>query len=413
MSTPKVLHSYRFLLMLVIGIVIGSIIGWVLGPKAVALKPLGDLFLNLMFTIVVPLVFVTIAGAVASISSLGRLGRIMTVMIGVFVVTGIVSSVLTLTAVVAFPPASGVKLDLPAPEKVEPLKTASQIVAAFTVPDFRDLLSRRNVLPLIVFAILFGAACTKSGAKGRVVADMLDALSDVMVKLVGIVMYFAPIGLGGYFAWLVGEFGPSLFDSYARAMAVYYPLAIAYYFVFFTLYAFLAGGHEGVRRFWGNIMTPSVTSLATGSSVASIPANLLASARIGVSRDVRELVIPMGATVHMDGSCMSAILKIAFLFGFYNMPMHGLETYLTMIGVALLSGVVMAGIPGGGMIGELLIVQLYGFPPEALIILTVIGNLVDPVATMVNSTGDTVAGMMISRVLEGKKWLENAELHPE
>jgi Na+/H+-dicarboxylate symporter len=198
-----------------------------------------------------------------------------------------------------------------------------------------------------------------------------------------------------------------LLGSYARAVAVYYPVALFYFAVFFTLYAFLAGGGKGVRRFWSVIPSPAVTALATGSSVATIPTNLTAAAKLGIKKDVRDVVIPLGATIHMDGSCISAILKISFLFGLYNIPFEGIDTYLTAIGIAVLSGVVMSGVTGGGFIGELLIVTMYGFPAEALPILAVIGTLVDPPATMVNSTGDTVASMLVSRFTEGKGWMKN------
>jgi Na+/H+-dicarboxylate symporter len=194
--------------------------------------------------------------------------------------------------------------------------------------------------------------------------------------------------------------------SYLKAVAVYYPVAILYFLFFFSLYAWVAAGGTGVRKFWGNIFPAAVTSLATGSSVASIPVNLEASRKIGVPSDIREMVIPMGATIHMDGSCLSAILKISFLFGLFQMPFHDIQDFLTAILVAILSGMVMSGVPGGGFTGELLIITLYGFPPEALPILAVLGTLVDPVATMVNSTGDTVASMLVARFVEGKEWMK-------
>jgi Na+/H+-dicarboxylate symporter len=128
-----------------------------------------------------------------------------------------------------------------------------------------------------------------------------------------------------------------------------------------------------------------------------------------VPKDIRETVLPIGATIHMDGSCLSAILKIAFVFGIFNMDFSGWDTFLTAIGVAVLSGVVMSGIPGGGFMGEMLIVSLYGFPPTALPIISAIGVVVDAPATMINSTGDTVAGMLVTRHLEGKDWMEKAE----
>lgn len=403
--------SYKFPIILLLSIIAGSMIGWVAGPKAEVLKPLGDIFINLMFTIVVPLVFISISSAVSSIASLKRLGKILGVMLLVFAITGILSSIVMIIGVTAFPPAEGVQIEMQKPDEIKPLSTADQIVSAFTVPDFLDLFSRKNMLALIVFSVLFGLSVSMIGEKGRKIASGLSQLSDVIMKLVSIIMWFAPIGLGAYFATLVGVFGPQLLGSYAKAMAVYYPISIIYFFIAFTLYAFMAGGKKGTKVFWKEILTPAATSLATQSSVATIPANLAASAKIGVPKDIREIVIPIGATAHMDGSCLSAILKISFLFGLYNMSFTGINTFITAILIALLSGMVMSGVPGGGFVGELLIITMYGFPPEALVILSMLGTLVDPPATMVNSTGDTVSGMMIARIIEGKNWMVKKFTH--
>jgi Na+/H+-dicarboxylate symporter len=267
------------------------------------------------------------------------------------------------------------------------------------------LLSKNNMLALILFAILTGLATSSAGEKGKAFAAFLTSANEVMMKLISFVMYYAPIGLCAYFAYLTGVFGPQLVGSYARAMALYYPVAIAYFAFAFTAYAFIAGGASGVRRFWGNIIPPSLTALATGSSMAAIPSNLQAADAIGVPRDISEVVIPVGATIHMEGSCLAAVLKIAFLFGMYRMPFSGIEPVVTALGIALLTGVVVSGIPGGGTIGELLILSLYGFPPEALPLITMIGTLVDAPATMINAVGDNVSGMLVARLLGGRDWM--------
>ncbi|USG67413.1 dicarboxylate/amino acid:cation symporter [Brevibacillus ruminantium] len=400
-------QSYRYPIMLLICIGLGAIIGMATGKDAEVLKPFGDIFINMMFTVVVPLVFVNISSAVANIVDLKRLGKILGVMLAVFIVTGIISASLMLIGVSFFPPAEGIHLELKAPEEINQLNTADQFVQAFTVSNFNDLLSRKNMLALIVFSILFGLSVSLAGEKAKKVAEGLNALSEVMIKMIKILMYYAPIGLGAYFANLVGVFGPDLLGSYARAMAVYYPISFLYFFIAFTVYAYLSSGKQGPRLFWKNAISPAVTSFATGSSVATIPVNLEATEKIGVPKDIREIVIPFGATAHMDGSCLSAILKISFIFGLFNMPFHGLDTYLTAIMIAVLSGVVMSGVPGGGFIGEMLIVTMYGFPPEALPIIAMLGTLVDPPATMVNATGDTVASMLVARIVDGKQWMRS------
>jgi Na+/H+-dicarboxylate symporter len=124
-----------------------------------------------------------------------------------------------------------------------------------------------------------------------------------------------------------------------------------------------------------------------------------------VPKDIRDIILPIGATAHMDGTVLSSILKISFLFGIFGQEFAGIGTYLTAIGLSILGGVVMSGVPGGGLIGEMLIVNMYGFPAEAFPIIATIGFLVDPPATWLNSTGDTVAAMMVTRIIEGKDWM--------
>ena len=407
MSTSKktVWENYRFSVILIISIAIGSFIGLVFGDRAVILKPFGDIFLNLMFTAVTPLVFVTIASAVGSMVNMRRLGRILGNMLLVFVITGLFAAVLILFVVSVYPPAEGVNIQIEAAGELEKLTFADQAVSAITVNDFSKILSRSNMLPLIVFSILFGYCVSAVGGEDNIVARALDALSKVMMKFISVIMLYAPIGLGAYFASLIGEFGPQLLGAYARAMVVYYPLCVFYFFVFFALYTYYSGGMEAVKSYFKNIVEPSVTSIATQSSIATLPTELRAAQRIGVPKDIRDIILPIGATAHMDGTVLSSILKISFLFGIFGQEFAGIGTYLTAIGLSILGGVVMSGVPGGGLIGEMLIVNMYGFPPEAFPIIATIGFLVDPPATWINSTGDTVAAMMVTRIIEGKDWI--------
>src|SRR4030043_59067 len=340
MRLPPFLTSYGFSIILIFSLFIGAFLGIVFKQNAAVLKPLGDIFLNLLFTTIVPLVFFSISSAIAAMTNIRRLGKIMSAMILVFVITGLIASLVMMIGVIFYPPAVGVSIDLGAPAHLEKLKTSEQIVKAFTVPDFADIFSKKNMMALIVFSILIGLATSAAGERGKT--------------------------FSGFFS---------------------------------------AGKSEGVRRFWRNIIPPSLIALATGSSIATIPANLQAADKTGVPKDISEFIIPIGATVHMEGSCMAAVLKIAFLFGIFNMQFSGIETILTALGIALLTGVVVSGIPGGGTIGELLIISFYGFPPEALPVIMMIGTLVDTPATMLNAIGDNVSSMLVARILGGKNWL--------
>jgi Na+/H+-dicarboxylate symporter len=403
MDAKTFLKRWRFTLILMSAVAAGALLGYLIGAKAGALKPFGDVFLNLLFTSVVPLIFFSLSSAIAASNNIKRLGRIAGIMLVVFFLTGVVSSTLMVFAVKIFDPAKGLTLQLAEPTAQESGGLATKIVNTVTVSDFAGLLTRRNMLALIVFSVLTGFASQAAGEKGRKFREFLVSGSEVMEQLIKLIMLYAPIGLGAYFAYLVGTFGSQILGSYARAVALYYPLAFLYFIFGFTIYAFLGGGNKGVKDFWTFIPPAALTAFGTGSSLAALPANLEAARRIGVPEDVREIVLPLGATIHMDGSCLAAIMKIAVLFALYHRDFSGFETLAGAVGVAILCGVVISGIPSGGVMGEMLIVSLYGFGPEALPIISMIGTVVDSPATMINSSGDTVAAMIVNRFLGGKK----------
>lgn len=406
MTKKSFWKTYGFPIILLLSVILGCVLGIVLENKAMVIKPFGTIFINMLYTIVVPLVFFTISSSIANMVSLRRLGKILKYVFIVFIVTSLISAIVMLFTIKIFDPVGNASITLTAGNE-EVLSIADQIVSAITVTDFKELLSRSNMLPLIIFSILFGIGIALVGEKGKNVAKNLDAISNVMMKIIKIIMYYAPIGLCAYFAALVGEFGPELLGSYARSMFIYYILSIVYFAVFYTLYSYMAGKKEGIKAFYKAAPYPTATSLATQSSLASLPVNLEAASSIDVPKDIREVTLPIGATMHMEGSSMGAILKIAFLFAIFNRPFVGVDTYLIALLISVLSAVVMSGIPGGGLIGEMLIVSLYGFPMEAFPIIATIGWLIDPPATCLNVVGDLSSSMLVTRIVEGKNWLKS------
>lgn len=400
--------QYKLPILLLGGIAVGSILGIISPAAGKFVKPVGDIFLNLLFTIVVPLVFVSIASAVGSMMNMKRLGKILGSTILTFLATGAIAGVCVLTWVNIFSPSAGTNIQMGEAEMGEMQSAADMLVNSLTVSDFPDLLSRSNMLPLIVFAITFGFCVSACGGDESPVGKLLANLNEIVMKFVGLIMVIAPIGLGAYFANLIGEFGPQLLGDYGRSMAVYYPLCLLYVLIFFPLYALFAGGKLGVKRMLKSIFAPAVTAFATQSSVATLPVNKEACEEIGVPKDVSDLVLPLGATAHMDGSVLSSIVKIAFLFGVFGIPFTGVGTYGMAIVVAVLSAFVLSGAPGGGLVGEMLIVSLFGFPAEAFPLIATLGFLFDPAATCLNASGDTIASMIVARLVEGKDWLKNA-----
>ena len=405
----SVKRNYRFLAILLTCMVAGALVGWFWPDAGHKIAFLGKIFINMMFCIVVPLVFASIAGSIAGMESRHRAGKIMGTTVATFVITGAIAAVIMFVLMKLFPPVLVPWSDLASEEMGEYASLTEMIVNFFTAEDFVGLLSRRAMLPLIVFSVLLGFAANLAGGPDGPVARGLTAVTQVMMQLIRLLTYYAPVAFFAIFAGLVADYGPKIAGAYGRAMAVYYPLCFVYLFTAFPLMARLGGGRGGVGIMLRHIARPALTSLGTCSSVATIPANLEAAEDTGISLDVAEMVIPLGATMHMDGSCFSCVLKVAFVWGVFGQEMSW-GNLLPVVLVAVLSSVGMSGVPGGGYIGEYIICAVF-FPTQmemAFPILVAIGNLVDPPATMINSSGDYVASFIVSRFVDGKNWLEKA-----
>ncbi len=403
-SQFNTINSYAFPIILISSILLGGIAGYWFDRQILILKPFGDIFLNLIFTAIVPLIFFSVSSAIAQVGSIKKLGKIAFSMTVIFIFTGIIAALFALVTVIFFPPGEGISLHLAMPEKAADINLSSQIVGIFTVSDFSKLLSHEHILALIVFSILVGLAVISSGEKGKVFASFLKSGEEIFMRVFSLIMYYAPIGFFAYFAVLVTELGPQLIESYVRIAIIYYVSSLIYFVLAFSWYAYLAAGTHGIKLFWSNIFLPMITSIATCSSAASIPANLSATSKMQVSPEIYETAIPLGSIIHKDGSVIGGVFKIAFLFGIFHMDFTGTTVLLTALGVSLLVGTVMGAIPSGGMLGELLILTVYGFPPSSLIAIAAISIIIDPLATMLNVTGNSVSNMLIARLVEGKKW---------
>ena len=420
MKKGSFLKNYGFLILMLIGIVAGCIVGaiWpaveevvdgeavVVVKGATVLEPLGTVFLNLMFCIAVPTVFCSIASAIANMQSAKRAGKIMGVTIATFLVTAAIAAVITYIVVRLIPPVTG-EYDLIEGEVGGTLGVADMIVNFFTKPDFTELWSRKAILPLIVAAVLFGFGVQAAGGAETKTAKLLEDVTNCIMKTFKIITYYAPIGFFGFFAYLIAYHGSDLIGDYGRALVIYYVLSFVYMFISFPLYARFGGGKGAARVMFSKLFRPAAMSFGTCSSVATIPTNMEVAEETGISKDVSNIVVPLGATMHMDGSAMAAIIKVAFLFGMFGQDFTTGRALLAII-VAVFSSVAMSGIPGGGGTGELVLCSIF-FPEHLAVafpIALALGNLVDPPATMVNSAGDYVVSFIVARYVDGKDWLQ-------
>ncbi|SKB72877.1 dicarboxylate/amino acid:cation symporter [Daejeonella lutea] len=408
LKRSEFLKNYSNIILLLIGIISGTILGLLLGKKVEVLKPIGDIFLNLLFTAVIPLIFFAISSSIANIDRTKKMGKVMVVMFSVFVGTVLISAILTVLAVWMFPLPQNIDTVATVTEELKPQSFGDQAASLLTVNEFYELLSRKSMLAFIIFSFLVGFAASRSGEAGESFKRFLTGGDEVMKQLLILIMKLAPIGLGAYFAYQIGVFGPQLFGTYAHSMAIYYGLCTIYFVVFFSFYAFIAAGIPGVNIYWKNNIIPSFTALSTCSSVATIPANLAAAKAMKVPEHIANLAIPLGAPIHKDGSSISSIIKIAAVFAIMGKDFTDPYTILVALGITVIVSTVEGGIPNGGYIGEILVMTVYNFPIEMLPVVMIIGTLVDPMATLLNACGDTVCAMMVTRFTEGKNWLKKA-----
>jgi len=413
----KFLSNYKSTIILLLSIIVGAVVGLIFKEKATVLQPFGDIFLNLLLVVIVPLIFLTITTSVAKMREPKRLGKIVGTIVLIFVITSIIAvfiGFLSTYFIDLVNPEDSEKIveafDETQEETTEELSILDRTVDLLTVNDFSKLLSRDNIIALLVFSIIFGIAMNMSKEKAQPVLNFLNSANDIVNNIIKIIMYYAPIGLGCYFAALVGSFGSSIAVGYLKTFVIYTVVAILFYIIMYTIYAFIAGGKKGVKLYWKNIWPATLTSLATCSSAASIPVNVDCAKKIGVPDDIAETTIPLGTSFHKDGSIIGSVFKIMFLVGLFGTSVATFGEIATVIGISLLATLLVTAVPiGGGTISEMLIITMMGYPVAALPILTIIATIIDPPATMLNVVGDTASSMMVSRIVDGKDWINKKD----
>lgn len=413
----KLLSNYKSTIILLVSIIIGAIVGFIFKEKATVLSPLGDIFLNLLLVVITPLIFLTITTSISKMKSPKRLGKIVGATFLVFIITSIIAVLIGFAStyfIKLVKPEDGEKIKQSLQETTdeetqenEEIGILKRTASLLTVNDFTKLLSKDNIIALLVFSIIFGLAINITGEKAKLVVDFLESANEIINNVVKLIMYYAPIGLGCYFAALVGSFGEMIVVGYLKTFVIYTIVSILYYLIIYSIYAFVAGGKKGIRLYWKNVLPATATALGTCSSAASIPVNIECSKKIGVPEDVAETAIPLGTSFHKDGSIIGSVFKIMFLVCLFGMNVSTGTGILGILAIALVSTLLVTAVPiGGGTISEMLIITMLGCPTAALPILTIIATIIDAPATMLNVVGDTASSMMISKIVDGKNWLK-------
>lgn len=405
----KIWKNYKSTIILLLSIIIGAIIGLIFKEKACILSPLGDIFLNLMFVVIVPLIFLTITSSIIKMENPKRLGKIMITILIVFAVMSIIAALIGVVSSYTIKLIDSKDInnltnllnqDVVISEEVNILQKTANLL---TVNDFYKILSKENIIAILVFSIIFGFAIRKSKDKGKKVIELILSLNEVVINIVNIIMYYAPIGLGCFIATLIGSYGSVIAIGFLKTFIVYTLVCIFIYIFVYCAYVFLVSGKKGLKAYWKNIIGPSTTALATCSSAATIPINIKYTKEMGVPSDIAETTIPMGTSFHKDGSVVGSAFKIMFLIYLFGKDIN----ILTILGVSLLSTLLITAVPiGGGTISEMFILQILGFPSSALPILSIIATIIDAPATVLNVVGDSCSSLIVARIIDGKNFLK-------
>ena len=392
------LKNYGATLLLLLGLVAGGILGVVLGDRAQVLRAPGMLFLNLVFVLVVPLVFFSVAHSLVVMQKSGAVGKTLATALGVFLLMSLAAGVFSFGFMSVWNPFTRVLGQggaLSGGVTGEGMDLGEAIVSALTVNDFPLLLSREHLLPLILFSALFGLAVALLGQKAALVERFIAEGEAVVIKMMELVMKLAPIGIGCYFADTVGSLGSRIVGDYLEIFLVVCAATAVCYMLFLSLYALFCRVPLG--RFWKEMIPPSATAVGTCSSAACMPVNMAAARKLGVSDRIVDGIIPLGTNLHKDGSVVCSVAKVLFALYFFGAAPQGLGPAALVILLAVLESIVVGAVPVGGMTGELLICAVLGLDPSFAAALLIIGTICDIPATLLNVAGNLAAPLLVQR----------------
>lgn len=404
------LKSYKNVLLVLSSIVLGIFAGIILGDKATILAPFGDIFINLMFTIVTPLIFFTVSSSVTNIITLRSTKKTLIYSILIFISMSIISTVFMIFCIKFFYPLEELAIKLPKSTNTDKINVVINFASMFTSSDFNMLLSKNSILALIVFSCIFGVSTRMLNENGEKIKSFLNIGSSVMYKMINVLMYYAPFGLFACFASYFGEStNKNLLSPMITTLIFFYVVSLVFILIFYSIYTYISAGKQGIKSL-KYLLIPTTVALGTQSSLAALPSSLESAKKINIPQSIYNLTLPLGSIIHMDGSSMAAVLKIVFLCIMFNIPMVGFNFYCAVFVFSIFICLLNSGIPSGGLILETSLIAFYGLPAEVLPVLILLNYMIDPIVTVINSSGNIISSMVVSRIIKGSGWIYKREI---
>lgn len=396
-------HTGYLLWAILAGVLLGIICGAWFGPAMLGVEWLGTLFLNALKMMIIPLIIAAVVTGVASLGDVRKLGRVGGFTVLYYASTTAVAVILGLIIVNIIQPGAGAaNLSTEVPETVAARETTgvADIVLSMVAPNLVAAAAETQLLPLIVFSLVFAAALTTIGARGKTLLAFFEGLNETMMKLVVWIMYFAPVGIFALVASRLGQAGGGqAFIQEISAVGLYVAtvligLSLHFVLLFVVLRIFANGGFEFLRT----MLRALLTAFGTASSSATLPLTMECAKEAGADERAVRFVLPLGATINMDGTALYEAVAVMFIAQAYGFAM-GITEQIVIFLTATLAAIGAAGIPQAGLVTMIIVLTAVNLPLEGIGLLLAVDWFLDRFRTAVNVWGDSVGSAVISRLI--------------
>ncbi len=391
----KMIQRIPFWQQVLAGFGLGAIVGLIFGPDAASLKPLGDLFIAAIKMLVAPLILCAIVVSITSLGNSANLKRLSLKTLGMFMFTGTIASLIGLTIGSLFDMGGSMELVTSEVRERNVPGFAQVLLDMIPVNPFASL-AEGKVLQIIVFAALVGIAINTVGDKAEPLKKTIEAGAEVMFQLTRMVLKLTPIGVFGLMAWVIGKYGLETLLPLSKFIgAIYLAALIHILFVYGGLIKFAA--KLSPLKFFRKAMPAQLIAFSTASSFGTLPATTRCASSMGVSKQYSAFVLPMGATMNMDG-CGGIYPAIAAIFiaQIYGIPLD-MTDYMLIAVTATVASVGTAGVPGSAMVMLTVTLGAVGLPLEGIAFIAAIDRVIDMIRTCTNVTGDMMTAVVVGK----------------
>ena len=378
----------NFTLQIVVAFILAILVGVLVGEKASIVQPLGDLFLRLIRFIIVPLILSTIIVGIASAGDMRKLSRLGGKTITYYLITGLLAVSIGLGAGVIFSPGSGLDITL-SETAAEPKESPGVITTLLNIIPTNPVesLVTGAVLQIIFFAIFLGIGIVMVGDKARPVLHFFEGLSEIMYKITAIVMKLVPIGIFGLLAPIVGTYGLSVLLPLIKVIIAMAVAAIIHVAIVYSL-AVKKFGKMSPLHFFKGIFPAAAVAFSTCSSAGTLPVTMKnTQENLGVSKETSSFVLPLGATINMDGTAIYLGIATLFIAQYFGIDLSFTQMLMVAL-VATLASIGAAGVPGAGMVMLTMVLVAVDLPLEGIALIAGIDRILDMMRTSVNVMGD-------------------------